>query len=145
MAKKQNFSNHVRLVPMYHFVLFTIVLAINVFAIVNFITTFQGQNAFIPAVLFELISLYILFSFVIFRVFSLKAQDRAIRAEENLRYYALTGKLMDSRLTLSQIIALRFAPDDELVELALRTLKENLSNKAIKQAIINWREDFHRV
>ena len=46
----------------------------------------------------------LLILFFLCRIFPLKAQDRAIRAEENLRHYALTGKLLDSRLTISQII-----------------------------------------
>ncbi|HEY4155010.1 MAG TPA: DUF6526 family protein, partial [Puia sp.] len=61
------------------------------------------------------------------------------------RYFSLTGKLLDSRLTLSQIIALRFAPDNEFVELADRALKENLNNSSIKKAIRQWKADHHRV
>ena len=49
------------------------------------------------------------------RMFPLQAQDRAIRAEENLRHYVLAGKLLDSRLTIRQIIGLRFAIDEEFV------------------------------
>jgi hypothetical protein len=79
------------------------------------------------------------------RVFGLKAQDRAIRAEENFRYYLLTGKQLDSRLRMSQIVALRFAPDDEFPILAKRAVDENMSQKAIKQAIKNWKEDHYRV
>ena len=73
------------------------------------------------------------------------AQDRAIKAEENLRHFALTGKLLDGRLTPSQIIALRFASDNEFVILADRAIIENLSNKDIKKAIQYWRADHHRV
>lgn len=78
------------------------------------------------------------------RAFPIKAQDRAIRAEENLRYFILTGKPMDSRITMNQIIALRFASDEELPELASRAANEGLSNTAIKRSIHNWRPDFHR-
>ena len=79
------------------------------------------------------------------RRFAIVAQDRAIRAEENLRHFALTGKLLDKQLKLSQIIALRFASDEEFVDLAQRAVKENLTNKQIKEAIQNWRGDYHRV
>lgn len=79
------------------------------------------------------------------RWFGLRAQDRAIRAEENLRYFAITGNLLDSKLRLSQIIALRFAPNNELLTLAHRAVEENLSAKDIKMAIQNWRGDYHRV
>ena len=67
------------------------------------------------------------------RVFALKAQDRAIRAEENLRYFVLTGQLLDPRLGIRQIIALRFAPDDEFVGLAKRAASEQLTEDAIKR------------
>ena len=75
------------------------------------------------------------------RIFALKAQDRAIRAEENLRHFALTGKLLDSRLTLRQIIGLRFAADGEFVSLAQKAADEKLSEDAIKRAIRQWRPD----
>ncbi len=75
----------------------------------------------------------------------MKAQDRAIRAEESLRYFILSGKAIDKRLTLSQIIALRFASDEEFLELAEKAAAGNLSNKDIKKAIQNWRADHHRV
>jgi hypothetical protein len=79
------------------------------------------------------------------RTFPLVAQDRAIRAEENLRHFALTGKLLDARLTLPQIIALRFAEDTEVVLLAERAAPDNMKATVIKKAIANWRADHHRV
>jgi hypothetical protein len=79
------------------------------------------------------------------RSFALKAQDRAIRSEENLRYFAMTGKLLDSRLTVRQIIGLRFASDDEFVALAKRAAEENLSEDDIKKAVKNWKADTYRV
>ncbi len=79
------------------------------------------------------------------RGFALKAQDRAIRAEESLRHYILSGRKIDNRLTLSQVIALRFASDEEVIALAERAIAENLSNDAIKREIKNWRADHHRV
>jgi hypothetical protein len=79
------------------------------------------------------------------RSFALKAQDRAIRAEENLRHFIATGKALDSRLRMQQIIALRFAGDDEFVALAKQVADENLSGKQIKMAIKNWRADNNRV
>ncbi len=78
------------------------------------------------------------------RGFALKAQDRAIRAEENLRHFVLTGKLLDSSLTPSQITALRFAGDEEFLILAERAAKENLTIEEIKKAIVNWKGDYHR-
>ena len=79
------------------------------------------------------------------RGFALKAQDRAIRAEEGLRYFIMTGKTFPSELKMNQIIALRFASDTEYLALLDRAIKEGLSNKEIKLAIQNWKADYHRV
>ncbi|MGB5175767.1 MAG: DUF6526 family protein, partial [Thermoanaerobaculia bacterium] len=79
------------------------------------------------------------------RIFALKAQDRAIRAEENLRHYALTGSLLNPKLDIRQIIGLRFAADEEFAELAERAAKEGLSETDIKKAVKNWRGDLYRV
>jgi hypothetical protein len=75
----------------------------------------------------------------------LRAQDRAIRAEENFRHFRLTGKPFDYRLRLHQVIALRFAVDEEMPALAKKAVEENLTAKQIKQEIKNWRPDHHRV
>jgi hypothetical protein len=88
-------------------------------------------------------SLALLFAFV--RQFAVGNQDRIIRAEETARSYRLTGKELDSRLTRSQVIALRFADDSEYVSLMHKAINENLSAAAIKQSISRWRADHHRV
>jgi len=143
--QEQNLKNHSQLVPGYHYVLFTMLLVILVLSIVNLVSTISAGTSLIPALMF-LLSAVCLFLIAFFlRSFALKAQDRAIRAEENLRHFALTGKLLDSSLKVQQIVALRFASDDEFVALAARAAKENLSNKDIKAAIITWRGDYYRV
>jgi hypothetical protein len=96
-------------------------------------------------ILIILLFIVALLSFYFIRTFPLKAQDRAIRAEESLRYFILTRKPFDSSLTMGQIIALRFAPDDEFVPLVDRAVKESLSPSDIKKAIKNWRADHHRM
>ena len=79
------------------------------------------------------------------RIFPLRAQDRAIRAEERLRYYMLTKKEYPQTLRMSQIIALRFASDEEFAALLDRAVKEELSANEIKMAITNWKGDYYRV
>lgn len=139
----QNFKNHTRMVPMFHYVTFTLLLAVLIGSIINLVNSASG-NLYSAALLLVL-TIAVIFTTFFARLFALKAQDRAIRAEENLRHFALTGKLLDSRLRTSQIIALRFAPDEELVALAKRAVDENLDAKTIKQAIQNWKGDYHRV
>ena len=78
------------------------------------------------------------------RLSTLKVQDRAIRAEENLRHFALTGKLIDHRLTVAQIIAVRFASDDQFPKLAAEAANNGMKPDDIKKAVTNWRPDFHR-
>ena len=70
---------------------------------------------------------------------------RAIRAEENFRHFVLTGKPFDKELRMGQIIALRFASDEEFVALAKRAVDEKMSQKQIKEAVQNWRADHNRV
>jgi len=79
------------------------------------------------------------------RIFALKAQDRAIRAEENFRHFVISGKPLDPRLNVRQVIALRFASDAEFVALARRAADESMPADAIKRAVKNWREDTYRV
>jgi hypothetical protein len=67
-----------------------------------------------------------------------------VRAEENLRHFVMTGKLMDPRLTIQQIVALRFASDEEFLALAAEAVEKNLDQKSIKMKIKNWRADTHR-
>jgi hypothetical protein len=108
----------------------------------NWVTGFGGL--FTP-VLFIMVALALLSVTWYCRYFALRAQDRAIRAEENLRYFAITGKLLDSKLGIGQIIALRFASNNEFVDLAHKAVEENLTPRQIKEAIQHWRGDYHRV
>jgi hypothetical protein len=92
-----------------------------------------------------LVGFILLFIFFFIRVFALKAQDRAIRAEEKLRYFILTGKPLPNNISTRQVIGLRFASDEEYVALCEKALKKNLSENEIKQAIKNWKADNYRV
>jgi len=141
----QNYSNHSRLVPLYHGVAFLGILALITGSFINLSDTLQKGEGLYSASLICLAGLIFLFLFFFARSFALKAQDRAIRAEENFRHYLATGKTFDSRLRLSQIIALRFAGDEEFVALTQKAVSENLSPKQIKQSIQHWRGDYNRV
>ena len=141
--KTQNYSNHSRLVAGWHGVTFFAILA---FWIGSFVNLAHAEGAgFYSAALLNLAGFIFLFLFVFVRMFALKAQDRAIRAEENLRHFALTGKLLPSSLRIGQIVALRFAADEEFVALAVKAAAENLTGKQIKESIHNWKADTYRV
>ncbi len=141
--KPQNFGNHSRLVGGWHGITFFAILALLVGSFINLYHS-AAANLY-SASLICLVAFILGFFFAFVRIFALKAQDRAIRAEENLRHFALTGKLLPQGLRYNQIIALRFASDDELVALAQKAAEEKLSSKDIKIAIQNWRADYHRV
>ena len=142
--QEQNFKNHSRLVPMFHYVAFTAALFPFVMSIIHFIqSVMNGSGRLCAAATVSLVAAVIL-GLWYSRVFALKAQDRAIRAEENFRHFIATGKPLDSRLRMGQIIALRFAGDDEYVALAKRAVEENLSAKDIKMAIQHWKADHNR-
>ena len=140
---QQNYANHARMVIGFHYVASILGFAIFIGALVNLYHT-APENHYSAALIVALIILLFIIGWYT-RVFALKAQDRAIRAEENLRHFVVTGKLLDSRLRMSQIIALRFASDEEFVALAQKAVAENLSAKDIKQAIQNWKADNYRV
>jgi len=141
--KEQNFRNHSRYIILWTFITPLILIAILGGSIVNLIHA--DTHTHYSAALILLIAFVLIIIYWYARVFALRAQDRAIRAEENLRHFILTGKLFDSRLRMSQIIALRFAPDDEFVGLAKKTVEEKLQSKEIKAAIQKWKADHHRV
>ena len=141
--KEQNYRNHRQVVPLFHVVAVLALLALFSGAARNLYHSWNRET-FYEAALLMLVSLMFFLYHFFTRSFTLKAQDRAIRAEESLRFFVLTGKLPDPRLHPKQIIALRFASDEELVALADKTLAEHLSPDSIKRAIKHWRADHHR-
>jgi hypothetical protein len=142
---EQNFSNHRRYVPGFHMLLSLLLIGGIIISIINLIRHPANNGGRVSA---ALIALLFVCGFLIswyVRQFPIKAQDRAIRAEEGLRFFIISGKALDNRLTIGQIAALRFASDDELVELVTRAAAEDLSPNDIKKSIKNWRADHHRV
>ncbi|WP_183574514.1 DUF6526 family protein [Mucilaginibacter sp. X5P1] len=142
---EQNFANHYRYAKGYHYLLSGLILIGVIASIVNVVSHSPNEGGYISDILIALLFICVALIFVFLRQFPLKAQDRAIRAEEGLRYFILTRKPIDSRITIAQIAALRFAPDDELLPLVDRAAAENLSPTDIKKAIKKWKSDTHRV
>ena len=141
--EQQNYANHARRVP--GFLGLGVVLLLSfVGACVNAYHSIGDHHRMYSAWLILVLVLCVLVTAFFARTFALKAQDRAIRAEENLRHFVLTGKLLDARLTPLQIVGLRFASDGEFVELAQRAAETGMDPKAIKQAVKNWRADHYR-
>ena len=138
---KQEYSNHRQLVPSYHFL--TGAAAITLLSGSVFYLLKQ-ENSYLPSVLIILMVFTLISVALHSRSFAIKFQDRAIRAEENLRYFILTGKRLNQDLSIPQIVALRFASDEEFVSLAAQAFEKNLKPNEIKKLIKNWRPDNHR-
>jgi hypothetical protein len=139
----QNFKNHGRLDPPFHMVLAT-VLAVNLFIVCCY--AWKHQNIYTAWAVILSIAAWI--PVLRLRQYPLKVQDRVIRLEERLRLQALAPAEWHAqiyRLSEDQLIALRFASDDEVVELAKQALEHNLTRKQIKERIKSWRADNWRV
>lgn len=140
----QSFKNHAKMDPKYHYVLTPILVANLVYRLWNLWRrefTWDAVGGVVLAVTLILMALII-------RLYSLKVQDRVIRLEERMRLMTVLPEKMRSRiqeLTEDQLIALRFASDDELPELVEKTLAGKLDRKAIKAQIQYWRPDHWRV
>jgi hypothetical protein len=142
---EQNYANHRRYSKGYHLLLSSLLFIGTIGSIVNIVRHKPYDGGFMAAVLITLLFICAMLIYYFMRTFPLKAQDRAIRAEESLRYFILTRKAIDSSLSIGQIVALRFAPDDEILPLVDRAVAEKLSADDIKKAIKNWKSDYHRV
>ena len=146
MPTPQNLKNHPRFNPPFHFFILPMLLLNLIFSIYVTIHHWPEHRA--------LFLWWIVMSIVFFliaglsRDYALKAQNRIIRLEERLRLQALLpaeDRAHIDELSIKQLIALRFASDAELPALVRKTLTQNLEPKAIKQSIVNWRADNHRV
>jgi len=141
--KPQSLANHGRFEPAFHFFLVPLLGLNLIFCGIHAWRHYSPFNIWlvILAVAFLVMALRI-------RSYPLQAQNRLIRLEERLRLKALCGEPLRSRidqLTPDQLVALRFAADEEVPELAKRALDEHLTRKQIKQAINNWRPDHYRI
>jgi hypothetical protein len=139
----QSASSHGRFDPFYHFFLTPILLVNLISSVVGLV---QRRN-FFHWWMFVLSFAAIILLFKL-RAYPVKVQDRVIRLEERIRLQALAPTEWHSqiyRLTEDQLIGLRFAADEEVVELAKHALEHNLNRKQIKERIKSWRADDWRV
>ena len=141
--KKQSIENHTRFHPLYHYFM----LPLGLFSLIytGIRLSKADQEHHLDAFLHFLGFLLIFCTIALVRLYALKVQDRAIRAEENFRHFLLTGKPFDSSIKSRQIIALRFASDEEFPALTQQAIEEGLTEKEIKKRIVHWRADYKRV
>jgi hypothetical protein len=142
--QKQNFSNHTRWVPAFHFVAFPILVLNAGWAIYRL---FGGVS--FEAILNLLVAIALLITLFVARVFALKAQDRVIRLEMRLRMRELLPADLQGRIqefTPAQMVGLRFAGDGELPTLARKVLDDSITDATpIKKLVTDWQGDYYRV
>lgn len=139
----QNYSNHRRFFPIFHFVaapLSVLYLGYSVYALVHAPSLATAATVVLAVCVFC--------TLLASRVMALSVQDRVIRLEMRLRLERLLGpaarEAVDA-LTVRQLVALRFASDAELPSLVERTrAKELATPRSVKQAIREWQADFLR-
>ena len=140
----QNFANHTKFVPLYHYVGTPLAVILFVWNIRHVMA--EPNSA---SYLGLLTSVVLLVLIALVRLFPLKVQDRLIRLEEQMRLMRVLPADLQPRigeLTVNQLVALRFASDAELPELTRRVLDQKMTTrKAIKQEIKRWRPDTFRV
>ncbi|GGH69449.1 hypothetical protein HNQ91_002811 [Filimonas zeae] len=144
--QKQNFQNHVRYYAPHHFILLPLILVGVVISLVFAVKQTADSGAWYGITAVFLLLGYT--SVMLRQHYALTVQDRLVRLEVRFRYFTLTGKRfepLEQQLSLSQILALRFAADEELPGLVQRAITEQLPAKAIKQSIQQWQGDYMRV
>jgi hypothetical protein len=146
MPEPQNFKNHGRFDPRFHFFIIPMLflnLGFSIYTTIHAWPGFEHTHLWWIAM-----SVVLLVMAGLSREYALKNQDRIIRLEEQLRLADLLPESqlgLIEKLTIDQYIALRFASDAEAPALAARAVAENLDKKQIKQAIVAWRPDNDRI
>jgi hypothetical protein len=143
MSETQSLKNHARFDPAYHFLLFAVYLLNLVYAGFHLYRQPSLSSGW-----YLVLSLVAIVPLLKLRMYPLKVQDRVIRLEERLRLQSLAPEEWRNQLhqlNENQLIALRFAADEEVVERARQALDQNLDRKQIKERIQTWRPDNWRV
>ena len=141
---QQHLKNHAKFDPSFHFLLFFILVVNLVVVLAHLVHHILDIYAWWLVIL----SMGFFIMYFKIRMYPLKVQDRVIRLEERLRLQALAPEEWHARiyhLTEDQLIGLRFASDDEVVELAEIAITENLTRKQIKERVKSWRADHWRI
>ena len=146
MPTPQSLKNHTRWYPLFHFFVLPLLVLNFIFSI--YVTIHHWPDHWALHLWWIVMAIVFFVMAGIARGGAIAVQDRIIRLEERIRLIALLpaeDRAHIDELSVKQLIALRFASDDELPELAHRALTKNMEPKAIKEAIVNWRADHHRI
>ena len=146
----QNLKNHRKFYPLHHFIFYPVTLALLIFSVVKLWNNINVNSEFVTiwAVISAIIVLIIVLSLMLRQHYALGLQDRIIINEFKFRYFALTGNRLESlpyQFSDTQIFALRFSEDEDLIELINNTIENDWSSSEIKQNIKNWKADNKRI
>ncbi len=149
MAQPQNYDNHRKFVPMYHFFAALVLLVNLVWALWKLGRAFLSEHESVTfdGVLAVLVAAALIVIWLYSRLFPLSVQDRVIRLEMEARLARVLPDDLKGRvgeLSKGQIIALRFAGDGELPDLARDALDNGTGREAIKKKIKDWQADHWR-
>ena len=145
---KQSYSNHTRYHPLYHFFLVPATLLFTALSFYYFVQKGFYEKQWVEGIYFLLAGCIATVIVILVRGYALRVQDRLIRVEIKSRYLASTGTHLnglEKSLRTSQLIALRFASDEELPRLIEQTIQEDLSTSEIKKRIKKWKGDYYRI
>ncbi len=140
----QTYQNHTRYYPAFHFVVLPLLL---IYFFGTLYAAFSTRS--LLAHLDLMLSVALIMLALTTRHMVVTVQDRVIRLEERLRLSALLPADLQGRIeefTVSQLVGLRFASDEELPALAREVLDKRIGDrKTIKQMVKTWRADHLRV
>ncbi|GGG51855.1 DUF6526 family protein [Epilithonimonas arachidiradicis] len=146
----QNLKNHRKYYPLHHFVFYPVMLILLILSLFEFwdnAIDYRNISLIWLAISAIIISIVIL-SLMLRQHYALGLQDRIIINEFKFRYFALTGNRLENstyQFSDAQIFALRFAEDEDLMELMHQTAQNDWSSAQIKKNIKNWKADDQRV
>lgn len=144
--KAQNYQNHTRYYAFHHFIVTPLTMIYLGWTVARI--DYSTEESTSTSLYMLLGAVILAFLPLLARIYALKTQNRIILMEMGLRYFHLTGLPFASKekqLKLGQIIALRFAGDEELLNLMEKAIHDKLSPKEIKLQIKNWQGDYRRV
>jgi uncharacterized membrane protein YciS (DUF1049 family) len=141
--EKQNFKNHSKIVPAYHYFVLPVLFLNVIWAVARTVMAFSTGT-----VMGLLVAVALAMGAILWRMFALRVQDRVIRLEMRLRMREILPAELQARIpeiTMGQLVALRFASDAELPGLAKRVLEEKIGeSKSIKMLVKDWQADLAR-
>ena len=143
--KKQSYKNHIRFYTPHHFIFYPLLIVLLVISSFKIFTSSDWMIWLFITIIFLLFGFL---SLMLRQHYALVLQNRIIKLELRYRYFSISGKRfeeIEQQFNDSQIFALRFASDNQLIGLIETALTQKLSEKAIKKSIINWKGDYERV